>query len=1371
MPCYSQKYTTEELRDILLNKKVLDIEGMSVPEKAVTLRQMNSMVTTAKVPASELKEGVRRRIGAEAGDMVDRYVVDNHLIAQGRTSDIMQAKFIKSRKSVDEARKISNLADNVLKAETGTRFHWGGERLFERFIEADTSGMVYKLSELDGQPVQQVSDKDIMTSLGINEKQFKTFEQGVKQVYDVVVDTQRKINPNEKVAILPEQFVYNPDTDVGSTIDILALYSDGTHSNVDYKTMMPPKNTLTTDNVANRNLIMDEDWVPFYKIEAFHDQLSQTNNTMKDIYGSTGTRLSRVVPIHVRFANKPKSQQDEGQYLMDKITHVSIGTDVSKGGDPALQHIPVGELVTLTQNPRLAEELNQQIGRLSTIINNRMIERESLPFIVDGKVNPRRERLTYKINQTRRAMNKLIINQDFKSLYSDFGEIIKNINNEGIFDYTKNIHDPEINGKPNPDYVELSRIKELLDEVRAYRGVLDASGHYLAEIGVTPDMSQDYLQSVARLQSESGITVKRLESLLIDRELTAAEYSAFDNVTNVTTYEKHLRTLREQVAMPFRKLSEHLDRAVSMKREAMQKMEKDIKDNMKLLNDYGKKHNMPLQEVYNLLINDETENLHSVLKGEFYRDLKKAQTTGDTAWLNKNLKLRDNYKELFDQNVYVHKRNVPNESKRDYDLWLKRNSPKALLQDSKKWWIYYEPVHNAEYISDGYKRISQSPELLKFYNFWTETMEELNGMVGLSRNEHLPKNFLPYIRGSMVEQTAQGTFGFKSIQESLKSLYQVREDDVNLGDFTKEGKRDPVTGRPVYTIPRYFLNPLKNNAGRISKGMKLRDLGKSLLIYADMAYNYNFIQNEVQPHADALREIMIMKGMQETTKSGRKKTLLSGALAKITGEGTDIVQLYDQMVNYHVYGVKIQDASREWIKRLGFAKGTQSKIELSFSPLLWIGNLAQITTNSYLEGHNGYFYDKMTMARTMAESMGVKGKEAKKKIDATTYVFEFSPGITDVRRKKIGSTFASRWINWDTAFIGMRKSEQAINNYIGISVMKSHGLDADGNIIRLSTAPKGTKSLFDMVYFDKEGNWRMENITDENGKWINPKLYSQIRNLGLGVSKTVKGQLNPEDLSSIFMTLGGNALMGFKTWMPGMIDARFTGLRFNSMTNSLMEGKYRTLISDMAKDDRSYVEWLANVVMPSLGNMALHITTFGMKGYKVNEARARTMFNQYKQQNVGDPAIDLMKFEDFMEFKQGQIKSLASELTMILAIVGAVMVLRADWDDDGEPLWKSNFLSRTAFRAVNRARREIAFFVSPGDWTALFRMPAPVMSLPVDATNAIKSASEGIWDIVVGAEPDPRQRRSKFYPAWRMIPGNKLLLMFEADEMSKLREL
>ena len=1365
--CIVPNKTTEEIKDALLNKNIKDIMATEdLMERSKIMRKTNKMVSTQEVDAMLLPPKLRNELNLKEGDKIQRYVLDDHLLNRRRTTDPQTADFIKSLGKA-KAAETSNMADNVIKAEEGTKLHRGAELLMTRLIEMNKGKDVVSLSELDGEQVETVSDAEISEITGLKGKNLERFIEGINKLFDLIVDRQKKIDPNSRAIILPEQFVMDPIRDIGSTIDIGGFFSDGTHINLDYKSMMPRRN-----DVNIKNEIENPDWIPFYREEGIFDQLSTINHTMETFYGSEGASLSRGVPVHVRFKDSGKAKK--GEELVNTITHLSIG----EGQDAMLEHIPVEEMVIL-DNKDTQEKINKNIGVLTRIINNREQRLKELKFGTSEYTT-----LLSRIKNNRKALNKLILKQDSSLLREGFNSLLNKIAKDGRILKSKNIDDVEINGKPNPDYMSTEELRELSREVEAFKNVIESTGYYQEELNLTNDTQayEDYLKGVDRLAGNARRLTEEIRNVVRNRELTPSEQKAFDDVAEGSWFNNMARTLGEQVSIPFRKLRTHLDNAQNKRRIDSQNLYNRIKEENKKLEENARKLGMSITQAFEMMINPNTENLWGEHSKEFYADLEKAQNNKNSNWINKHLELKSDAFKIYEENLSIFERTRYKPSDKEKNFWKKENHPDS-AKFGKKWWLYYDIKEELpeKYYSEGFREIRKHDFLLNYYKFYTDTMKEMLDRLGFRGDEKLPRNFLPFIRQDILGTVAQGTFDLGQIREAFESLMNVREDDTGLGDMTTADKSDPITGKPKHNIPRYFTNPIRDSKGKIKRGMKLTDLSKSLQIFGEMAYNYEYMKNEVEPHVEAIRDVMIEKGMQEISAKGRKKKLKSGLWAKIRGEDISVVKLYDKYVNYHLYGLKIQDVDRKWVKRIQNLKTFQTLKELALSPLLWVGNKVQITGNAFFEGHAGYFYTKKQLVETMREGTGALNVRKRNKYAALAYLFEFSPTTAKVKQKDMSRRWIERWLNTDTLFFGMRKAEQAVNNNIGVATMKNHTL-VDGNVVRLENAPEGAKSIYDMGEFNSEGYFEIEGITDSRGNVTDFEAYRQIRNLGLAVASRVKGQMNPEDLSAVYMGIATNAAMGFKTWMPGMFDARFTSLRYNPATNSMVMGKYTALATEMSREDRSFINWLGNVVMPTMAKFTANMATFGAYNFvagqfgeqfksKVNEQRAKRLFEQYKERFKHDDAIQKMKFEDFVKYKQGQLKSLSAELAAILAVVSMIMALRADWDDDGEAAWRKNLYSRTLFRALNRGRRELAFFISPEDWSYMFRMPIPIMSLPIDAERALSQGLDGVGDIVKGEEPVTDRGKHKFYELFKFTPGHKLIQMLEAGEFDDLREI
>jgi hypothetical protein len=1380
MPCVSSKYTESELRDLLLAKEIKKVGEIKDPKEwAATMVKINKMVETKEVDASVLGPKLMKAMGLQKGDMISRYFLDTVLLAKKRGSDLQTIKMINSL-GLDKAKSISEKVDTVTKALGGRRIHEANQKLVDSILETGIFKHLSKPSEVDPD-FKPMSDKEISRLTNIPLIHIARLRQGMMHILSKIDSMQTMIDPNAQAIILTEQFILNPVKDTGGTVDVLIRFSDNTTGTLDYKTISPDEASGKVNWETNE--IIDPDWIPNIKKIAIKEQLGDYNNTLETFYGSEGTIVSRGIPIYVRYRGLDKAKRTEGANITENIKYLAMqGVKGLKGTQATLlSHVPVQELVLL-KDKHQQDKINRNLTSLSLIINNLEIELKS----VDRK-STEYTKLKSTIENYKRSLDELILEQDFNGLFNAFNQMLKDITADGKLVELNNIDDEVINGKPNPNYLGNGELSKKIREIEALKNIIESSPFYIQEIEIYRDSEffKDYLQDVKNLTFEANRILEMLKSKSTDRILTKPEQAAIEDVGPVGWWSKFFRGIQEQVAIPFRKAASLIATANNQKRLALQEFKRTLDKQLDNLKIAGKRLGKSVIDLQEMLINPDTENLWGEHNAEFYKDFELARRNKDNTWLAGHIRKKKDAQILYEDNLAVymasnegHRLSNPESFAHKLEAWKKNNHPDN-IKYTDRYWLYYEIKEDLEskYYSEGYKKIKEIPELLEYYNFWTEKMAEFNDMLGFRGKEKLPKNFLPYIRQDLVGVLSQGTFNLSHLSEEMLSMFQVRQDDTGLGDMTEDGLTDPVTWKPKHSIPRYFVNPIKDNKGNIVRGMKLRDLNKSLYTFAEMTYNYHYMKTTVEPNLEALRDVMMEKGMQQISESKRKKKFLNGAWAKIRGEDIDVLDMFDKYITYAVYGIKIQDATKSQAKFVQNLKRIQANIELSFAPLLWTGNFVQVKTNAYLEGRNGYFYNSKQMAETEAEAMGAMGTDAMKIYSSTAKFFEFYSGIRDITKKNMALRVTQKWINWDTAHFGMRKTQQAISNNIGFSILKNHAI-VDGKLVRMARAPEGTKSIKDSIRI-VDDILVIDGVTDEKGNVTNLELYTQIRNLAVNVISRTTGSLDPENMSLIYMGLLTNSMMGFKSWMPGMLDARFSGLRYNEPTNSMMEGKYTAMFSDMAREDRAFLEWIGNVVLPKMGQLLLNVSTFGAYNfiasgkfkYKVNEDRAKRLFDKYKEEFRHDSKIQEMSFEDFIEFKQGQIRSGSAELSAILALITIVTSLKGDWDDDGEADWKKNMYTRTLFRMLNRSRRELAFFISPNDWENLFRMPVPIMSLVPDTMKALTYALSGVGDIVTGEEPVTPSGRSKFYYLWRRIPGNKLILVFEPDKMSQLREI
>ena len=124
--------------------------------------------------------------------------------------------------------------------------------------------------------------------------------------------------------------------------------------------------------------------------------------------------------------------------------------------------------------------------------------------------------------------------------------------------------------------------------------------------------------------------------------------------------------------------------------------------------------------------------------------------------------------------------------------------------------------------------------------------------------DELPDNFVPWLRADIVEQffTNGLSASLANFQRSIINIFDIQDDNTIKGNaYNTINKINPETGEEMHSIPKLFLNPLKNKDGLIDKTLKSYDLSKSLYLFAEMAYNYQYM-SEIEGNVNALSQLV-----------------------------------------------------------------------------------------------------------------------------------------------------------------------------------------------------------------------------------------------------------------------------------------------------------------------------------------------------------------------------------------------------------------------------------------------------------------------------------------------------------------------------------
>ncbi len=1326
------------------------------------------------VKYEDIPAKLRRELKLKEGESIQRY--------RGlwrRATDKASAKWRQGVDGIERALEISSRPDNIIKTGMGTSIHKVLEDLGKLGVTTtERSNIIRETDEV-------ISKSEIMSMHNISAKHLNKLSVFMDELLDKVNTFQKRKDPKGKAKIYFERFVPDFTGNVGMTMDMMVLYSDGTTGHFDFKTIYPYVD-IRRRSQNDGLLLRQEDWVPEDKLEQHIPQLRISKNTVLNKNLSKRVEQNRIIPIHIQLEFKEKAKREKGANFIPKIHHLAVG----EKQDPALMMLPVDEMTGV-------KELDASIEVLTNNIHNYHKHIEE-----DYKNITKRKMWEKRLKTARKALNSLIIKRDIKTLIDEVQPILKRYYKE--FHTLENIEDEFINGKVNRSYLSPRALVELLAELESYHGILKSSGEFIKQIGANEtnaEQYEKYKDKVGTLTMSLNDAIYMLRQNLMGRVMSPEDVEATRDYSKPSLYQSLWRTFSQQNQPAIAKASNLTQQAFNSARLKLQNMHQEVKDWELTFDNLSKERGISKLDLFRLLVYDkgkEKRQLHSKYKGDFWAAVKQAQKSKKRSDLTKLLRLKDDAKELRNKyrNSYILSYNPTEE---ELAKWDKKHDFNEMLFNEKQFNYYYQENDIAEYYTDGYKVLAEkgNEQLLEFWGWWQDKMKEFRELAGVSDYEAIPNNFLPWIITDVIDMMSQGTLDMANTREWAESLFKLKAYDQHAGIESVREYVKPSTGELLREIPLWFTQPARDKDGNVNHTMKSLNLLDSIYIFADAVYRYHHLK-QIEPYMEAIKDVVMMEGEKIKGDYGGDKVLESGQQARKTGRDTATFKLLDEHINYHLYGLRIQDVDKKTSKYASQLKLYQMVKELGFAVLSPAGNFIQVTTNSWFEASKGYHFNKEHLKKARAMMTGLAGKEAKELAKALIYFIEPVDGKVNLNSKSLQLNAVRKFFTMDTAMLGYRLGEHQVENETMLSVIQNYGLDENGNIKRIKNLPKGTKSFMERASI-KNDKLHIEGLTNADGS-VNIELYTKLRDLSVGVARGIKGGRRSQDDTAVNYKLLGNLFMGFKGWMPGMVDERASPIRYAKDTGAIVEGKYTAWFTDsglskaFSQEERTVFGLISEVVVPNAFKLLLDVSTFGwlfkrewVEGeftsshpfaYKVNKQRARVLFENFKSKYANDKNVQAMSFEDFLDYKQGQMKSLAAELFIIISLLLFVNYMGGK-DDDGERRFKKNWATRTGFRLLNRAKRELSFFV---DFNSLrgtvLRQPIPQLGVLEDIIKWSVNTRDELGDFIEGEEVERdglsriafgantgwKTDKPMFYETYRAIPGHKFFQTLEIFE-------
>lgn len=1234
----------------------------------------------------------------------------------------------------------------------------------------------------------------------------------VRSTMDHIKELQKKIDPNGEVHIRGEQFVFDARAGVGGTIDVIAVFSDGSVGIYDYKTKSGAfgKAVERSGKVhINESLFSGRD------VKTYNLSQSEYRRIVLEAYSASKVRENRLIPVLVRYEQLPESKREEGKTLTNKVSHVLATKDASEH----LDQLPIGgESTTYMGLNQLLERQTEEKNRLQKKLESRTL------------TPTERFRIQQRLSSLRNAIitttKDLDLSDTFKTIYELISE-------------TKHIHELETteDGKDNPLYIGDLELSELKIQLEVYENIMANMYGYLEDLSKTDrEKYRKYMNQASGVHTALTHSLLTIGAAITDRLLSkvSEEYKMTDGtrehmipMKELSFDQRYVQEISESTNPYIATFWEWVRDKQYDYRNDIEQIHREYKPLQQALFEYGRKQGLSKQDTYDLLINRKTGNMYSRLSSEFWEKrstMMKEVLPDNTAWLKKNYEFKDfqAWKEDYKHNLEIQKKVLKarfnnleeildvngevivtaEEQKRKYQHALKHHEASNNLETSDAAWHrgynykWLQPKKQVyeQYSTPEYKRIQSAPALKNYYEYWTDSMEKFSAMLGVHDFKIMPENFIPWIRKEMLDWVADkqtSSFGF--ISEFVDNFLNVREEDVFIG------RKDSSSGEFIRNVPKLFLNPFRHKDGKINRDMKAYDLGNSLLLFAGMAHNYKYM-SEIEADSIALKNLMAEKnvptteGTIETDKRGRAVPGTVQPYKTSKGSLSNSFKLMEDFMDYFLYGIRYKEKSMlksvDTNKALGILKQYQSRRSLAFGVIPAAGALVAGRVWMFGEGQKGIAFNnkQATQAEKML-SIDLR-KDNYKSLGMVEFFQPYAEGITQKLAWDLSYSNIKKGLSDRALFYPLRKIDEKIMDRVLLSMAQNFAVTNEGQLVRLSDptldkrfseqdiAELKKRRIIDLFEYNKDINkWEIPNLPKET--------FIQFRAAAQKITASIVGNMSFEQISGFQMSTLGSLISQFKTWMPAVVRERTGRLRWDKDLMAFRWGRWRAFFSEFAytKGEMAerlriteneiasvdyFTQFITKALVPTLVRLTTDIITFGLvpglRNRRMNEQRARRRFAQFLAEN---PQYDgKISFEYFKEVKLGQMRAFMTELRGVLLVLTLVSWLGGKFVGEDQEITDAvgytNWTSRTLTKILAKGSSELNFLWSPTSFVNLAANPMPILGLATLLEKTLRNTVDETYKLMTGKE-DPRDRTPFFYyTAQWAYGGPQFLRLLEA---------
>ena len=1247
-----------------------------------------------------------------------------------RVTDLIKDWYQRRFDERDLTKTEFETAVDDLKADKGTSGHADFEHMYKVYVDED--GYLRDVSLEDDDYVSQLNpdNRDMYDTL--------------KENFRIRLLNYANEAVNGKTRFLSEVVVLDKKREIGGTIDFIAIQPDGTVNILDWK--------FTTLNLEKTNDI------PWYKITAWRQQMDQYRYILQNAYNVKPNDFgqTRMIPILANYTDA-----DYKNEILPTLISIKIG-DVNVKNINEDYLLPVG---TVSEKTRV-RKVDELIEKLNSMYN-RMSEKKA---ITDQEKADKKEQL----NTLFTAIRKLQIKGDLTDLLLQAKIINKQI------EKTINEFNEKFKGK-NP---KLFSEKEINDfERQIQESLLTINTYVLLDRDLRSFFEEDKSEENLKLEKEiqtASDTARKYESSLNDIHedfVSGIIAGSEDMERNYLSPEKIIKgftkwfsttsTLQlKAVQLLFKKADKAFSSADYDTQTENIKLE-GIRDRY---TQWAVSRGLSNKNYFDILVKKDKHELIDEYKKEFYSELSKRIKEKDINWVRDNIdaseyisfikqKLEEEFERIDNKSRFGTKEEI------DRDIFIEKKKAKELYNVSNTGavgWLLYDYVNlfpkKEKWESEEWKTLNkpENAPAKEFYDYVRERNKEYRDLGYLSKRD-AERVFLPFANKNLIEKLIMGG-DVRLGEEFLKSI-SANEAEIGYG------KTDPETGKPVDSLPKYFIKEVNDPS---------RDLFRVMALYNEAAIKYKYV-SQIEYQARGIVAVEKNKKAIQTSMFGR--TEYKNDILQENPDNSENSQLVEDMMMAIIYGHKYlksetfdqllfklgswgtkfneklgmkifpEDLSERQLsvnKSIDSLNNTFQIGTLAFNLLSGVSNRFGGTAQSIINA--GRYFTKAEYIAAEFRMFGNKlgGEDAKKVLAAIDYFLPLTENYNKEVAKKLSISKFNAQNLQDGLMILMRESDFAVQTanfiaYLGNTIVQ------DGEVINAREYVRSLEKYADRYSGTTEQRAKLEEeyendvkaLVEEKGVMklatvkdnqlvipgVERKSESVIitRRKVQGLTRDALGNLSPLEVRRINLNIFGKSLMIFKGWIPRLVDVRFGNLKYNVASDAYEWGRMRTVYRILSEDILGGINNLYNSLVAN------------SKGVEF----LREMYEKKKNDYEKDTGKELnMTQEEFIDLVKSNIQGQALDLMILLSLFIMLAALKANApDDDEDPAVKAQY--RFAVKVADKLRDELSYFYDPTSLSSLLGSGIfPSLSLLTNARKGFTNFFRENWALATGNEKE-----------------------------------